>query len=173
MNRCFAFFISVLLSSTLSANTLVISEDTGDELKATIQSSWMHCEEQRWCADELYYYRESFIAEAQVTEQSLTVELFAEYSPHLLSQLQLHLRQDGFELLRVKIEGVEFDVASAVKESSLAEADRALILFLNRYPSSAERTLDWQSRVWHTQLKSDGELVSLTLTQRRIQPSEN
>jgi len=166
MIRYFTFFTSLLLSTTLSANTLVLPSETAEELKASIQSSWMHCEEHQWCIDELFYYRESFIAEANITNRKFTIELLAEYTPHLLSQLQLHLRQDGFRLIKADIEGVEFNVESAIKEASVAEADKALILFLNRYPSAATRKLSWQTHRWDARLYSDGELVSLTFILR-------
>ncbi|KJY85046.1 hypothetical protein TW81_01615 [Vibrio galatheae] len=163
--RCLTLF-TLLFSATLWANTLVLSGISDDELKLSIQSSWLHCEPQVWCSDELFYYRESFIAEARISPQKFSIQLFAEYSAHLLSQLQLHLRQDGFSLTSVNIEEMEFDVASALKEVSAPEADRDLVLFLNRYPPEAMRTIYWQNPNWEARLFSDGELVSLTVTPR-------
>lgn len=163
--RCFSFLM-LLFSTSVWSNTLIISQMTGDELSSSIQSSWLRCAEQSWCLNELFYYRESFVAEAKITDSLLEVELLAEYSSHLLTQVQLYLRQDGFQLIRAEIEGITFDVASIVEEASTEEADRALVLFLNRHSDSAPRTLMWQTTLWDASLFSDGELLMLTFSQR-------
>lgn len=168
MTRYFAL-ASLLFSAIVSANSLVLSGSSHDEIQTTIQSAWKCCGEQEWCADNLYYYRDAFIAEAHISPKELSIELLAEYSPFLLSQLQIYLRQDGFNLTKVEIEDRVFDVTTVVAESSLVEADKSLILFLNRYPQSATRTIDWQTELWNAQLASDGELISLKFIRRELE----
>ncbi len=163
MIRCMALFFA-MVGSVFAANTLVLPNDTNSDFTASIRSSWTLCDEQVWCANELFYYRDSYMAEARVIDQKLTIHLLAEYSSHLLSELQLNLRRDGFSLVDVIIAGVKFDVASEVEESSAAEADRALVLFLNRFSLSTTRTLHWQTKHWDALVHSDGELVTITFT---------
>lgn len=163
--RVLALFYLVLFSSSLSANTLVLPESSRGELRQSITSSWQLCGESLWCEDELKYYRDSFIAQASLVEGVLRVELINEYSAERLGQIQLYLRQDRFVLTRAEIEGQVFDVDKAIEQTSIEQADRALILFLNQFPQDTNRTLHWQAKDWHAELVSDGELITLMLYQ--------
>lgn len=163
--RVLALFYLVLFSSSLSANTLVLPESTRGELRQSITSSWQLCGESLWCEDDLKYYRDSFVAQANLVEEVLHVELINEYSAERLAQIQLYLRQDGFVLSRAEIEGQVFDVDKAIEQTSIEQADGALILFLNQFPQDANRALHWQAKDWRVKLVSDGELITLTLNQ--------
>lgn len=171
MIRCMALLFA-MVGSAFAANTLVLPNDSNSDFTASLKSSWAMCDEQVWCANEMFYYRDSYIAEAQIIDQKLSIQLLAEYSSHLLSELQLNLRRDGFSLVNVSIEGAEFDVASEVEESSTEEADRELVLFLNRFSLSTTRKLHWQTKLWDAVVYSDGELVTVTFTQRNVNESQ-
>lgn len=163
--RTFAFCCAVLFSCSVSANRLVLPESHSGELRQQIQSSWQQCGESIWCEDDLSYYHDRFVAEASLSQDSLHIELIGEYSPERLGQIQLHLRQDGFSLQHAQIEGELFEVAKEIKSTSVEDVDRSLIVFLNRFPQHAHRTLIWQNGEWRARLSSDGELITLTLSQ--------
>lgn len=163
--RFLALLFGFFLSGSVLASTLVLPESNQGELRQLVLSSWQQCGLSTWCEDDLIYYRDSFVAEATLNHDVFSIELFAEYSPQRLAQLQLHLRQDGFVLTTAEIEGRVFSVGKVIEATSIEEADRALILFLNRFSQHSNRELNWQGKGWSATLNSDGELISLTLIQ--------
>lgn len=132
-------------------------------------SDWYACgeEERRFCQDEFGYYHLSFYAELMITADTLHLSLLAPYTSHLLSEVQLNLRQDHFHLTRVSIGKQSFDVSEALWLAKSAkqrnQVDKALIQFLNRSPQETVREMHWVHANWHAILRSDGEVVELTL----------
>lgn len=157
--------LNVSVAFNVSANTLTLSSHP-DTLAQNIRSSWQECDEQTWCEDNLAYYRGSYVAEAVVSQSALEIELLSEFSTHLLSQLQLNLRSDGFSLQSVEIMGERFDISQQSSQHSVSDLNQALVQFINRYPQTAPRKLMWQSSLWDAELISDGEIISLHFKSR-------
>lgn len=81
--------------------------------------------------------------------------------------MQRYLRQDGFELNSIQINDEAFDVDEQLRQHQIqggvARVDKALILFLNRYPQDAPRRMVWRNATWLAELVSDGEVIELRL----------
>lgn len=150
----------LLFSPLLSAQTLWLATEP-ETMRGNIETSWSECEPQRWCEDEVRYYQSRLYAEARVIPGRLAVTLFGEYTPHLLSQLQLNLRRDGFQLVKISIEQQEFNIKAALQTMAANEVDKALVTFINQSPQSSERVLSWQASVGQAELRSDGELITV------------
>ncbi|WP_100752891.1 hypothetical protein [Vibrio salilacus] len=152
--------ITLVVTQSVSAASIVFSDDD-KTLKQSIVSGWQACGEVTWCEDELIYYRDSFIAEARVDETQVHIELLAQYSAHRLSQVQLGLRKDGFEIIKATIGQQSLDVNTLLTGFSRLEADKILILFINRFSQSTPRVLIWQAGQRQLELISDGEIIIL------------
>ncbi len=150
----------ILFCPLLSAQSLWLATEP-ETMRANIVTSWSECEPQRWCEDGVGYYQAHLYAEATLTPERLVVTLFGEFTPHLLSQLQLNLRRDGFQLVKISIEQQEFDLEAALQTMPANEVDKTLVTFINQSPQSAERVLSWQASVGQAELRSDGELITV------------
>ncbi|OBT16296.1 hypothetical protein A9264_11695 [Vibrio sp. UCD-FRSSP16_10] len=95
-----------------------------------------------------------------------TLLLSSEFSLVNFNNLQLGLRQDGFKLKKLLIDGVTLDIEQEMKHQSVASVDREVLLLINRYSATKPRTLYWQSAdksrsaVW----KSDLNGITITYT---------
>lgn len=152
--------ITLFVTQSVLAASIVFSDDD-DTLKQAIVSGWQACGEVTWCEDELSYYRDSFIAEARVEETQIHIELLAQYSAHRLSQVQLGLRKDGFELIKATIDQQSLDVNTLLTGLTRPEADKRVILFINRFTQSTPRVMIWQAGQRQVELTSDGEMITL------------
>ncbi|KOO10376.1 hypothetical protein AKJ18_34570, partial [Vibrio xuii] len=108
-----------------------------------------------------------YFAELATESNQVQLTLLKAYSPLTLVDLQLYLRQDGFKLEYVNINGDAFDVEGRLlkntSETETLKLDKELILFLNSYPQSAHRHMVWGNRNWRVDLTSDGEMVEVKL----------
>ena len=159
MRRVLCVITLLVTQSVLAAN--IVFSDDNKALKQAIVTGWQACGELTWCEDELIYYRDSFIAEARVEEAQVHIELLAQYSAHRLSQIQLSLRKDGFELINANIDQQSLDVNTLLTGLTRQEADKVLILFINRFSQSSPRVLVWQAGQKQVELTSDGEIITL------------
>ena len=70
---------------------------------------------------------------------------------------------------RIAIQGEQYDVAAALKHNSPEAVDKALVLFINRYPQQVPRRIDWvlaqefgsPAPRLNVTLNSDGEMIKL------------
>ncbi|NVD05955.1 hypothetical protein FCU94_03410 [Vibrio sp. JPW-9-11-11] len=156
----YLFGLLMLFSSSLSAQSVWLATEPS-AMRRSIVSSWSECPEQRWCQDMVTYYQELLYAQAELTPHRLEVVLIGEFTSHRLSQLQLNLRRDGFELVKVEFGQQVFDVAEALQTMPAVEVDKALIVFINQYRQSTQRVLTWHASFGRALLHSDGELITL------------
>ncbi len=132
--------------------------------------AWLECNEniepQIWCSDEFEYYSVKVWGEVTGSHgDSVTgLTLNAQYTRHDWSQFQLNLRKDGFEIAFVQIGEKQFSVHTEL-ESSPQEADKSLILFLNRFGSTFPQIIYWQHEKVRAKLETDGNAINLQFTE--------
>ncbi|CAH1535632.1 conserved exported hypothetical protein [Vibrio owensii] len=178
----FSFFLFLslsLFSQTANARDawwqIMLSEATVAEVQQTLQDGgdWYGCETQEsegaFCLDDFHYYHQHLYGEATIEEKTIRLNFLTDYQPQNLSNVILNLRKDGLVMKRIDIQGEQYDIAAALKQNSSEAVDKALILFINRYPQQAPRSIDWvlaeefesQAPRVHVTLNSDGEMIEL------------
>ena len=95
------------------------------------------------------------------------LDLQGEFSLTYFNNLQLGLRQDGFQLMKVVIDGVTLDVELALINHSETEVDREVLQLINRYPATQPRELYWRSadQKRYALWRSDKDLIQIIYTQ--------
>ncbi|WP_425670925.1 hypothetical protein ACPSL3_20555 [Vibrio owensii] len=178
------FSLFLLLSLSLFSHTanardawwqIMLSEAPVAVVQQTLQEGgdWYGCETQEsegaLCLDDFHYYHQHLYGEATIEEKAIRLNFLTDYQPQNLSGVILNLRKDGLVMKRINIQGEQYDIAAALKQNSPEAVDKALILFINRYPQQAPRSIDWvlagefespTPRV-HVTLNSDGEMIEL------------
>ena len=154
---------------------VILSDASVVEVQQTLQEGgdWYGCETQEsegaLCLDDFHYYHQHLYGEATIEEKAIRLNFLTDYQPQNLSDVILNLRKDGLVMKRINIQGEQYDIAAALKQNSPEAVDKALILFINRYPQQAPRSIDWvlaeefespTPRV-HVTLNSDGEMIEL------------
>jgi len=123
----------------------------------------LEADNQHFCSDVVYYYRIPMYSEVDIENGKMSqVSLQQEYTLIRYSDLQINLRKDGFLLKEAQIGGAAFVVADILSEVSVEEANKALVMFLNRPAKDNKRTLVWQ-RGDHVQavLTTDNESIKV------------
>lgn len=178
----FSFFLFLslsLFSQTANARDawwqIMLSKAPFIEVQQTLQEGgdWYGCETQEsegaLCLDDFHYYHQHLYGEATIEEKVIRLNFLTDYQPQNLSDVILNLRKDGLVMKRIDIQGEQYDIAAALKQNSPEVVDKALILFINRHPQQAPRSIDWvlaeefespTPRV-HVTLNSDGEMIEL------------
>ncbi|PMG32402.1 hypothetical protein BCU93_06160 [Vibrio breoganii] len=128
---------------------------------------WFDCAEDDkplFCTDEVKIHHTPMYAEVTFDHaQKPVLELNGEFSLTYFNNLQLGLRHDGFQLMKVVIDGVTLDVELALINKSETEVDREVLQLINRYPATEARALYWRSAdqkrfaEWH----SDGGSIEI------------
>lgn len=170
--RATATLFALAVSWPALSSAYSLANLTPDQLRLEAKNgTWYNCSEtdsaSTWCMDELRYYKQTYFAELATESNQVQLTLLKVYSPLTLVDLQLYLRQDGFKLEYVNINGDAFDVEglllNSTSETETLKLDKELILFLNSYPQSAHRHMVWGNRNWRADLTSDGEMVEVKL----------
>ncbi|MCC4222443.1 hypothetical protein LL295_02825 [Vibrio campbellii] len=178
------FYFCSLLSLCLLTQTAyaqgawwqaILSDASVVEVQQTLQEGgeWYTCEAQEsagaFCLDDFHYYQQHLYGEATTEAKAIRLIFLTDYQPQNLSELILNLRKDGLVMKRIAIQGEQYDVAEALKHNSPEVVDKALVLFINRYPQQVPRRIDWVlaqefgSPVprLNVTLNSDGEMIEL------------
>ncbi|WP_394145245.1 hypothetical protein [Vibrio atypicus] len=163
-----AFFASASLHSfSQLSSTQLLAQAQGGE--------WYPCSENddpKWCRDGFSYYQQSYYAELTNDSNGMSLTLYEPYSQYALSEFQLNLRRDGFQLECVTIDTHTFQVAQALAEAEtqaeINDLDKQLVLFLNRYQQHAPRVMEWFSERWKATLISDGEMISIEFVESEV-----
>ncbi|WP_260259716.1 hypothetical protein [Vibrio intestinalis] len=162
-------WLSLVSHSAFAANSLaVLTPKT--VLESSHQAEFYVCEEapKVWCNDDWRYYRVSFFAQIQPELKPTQLQLLAPFSSHDYSQVQLNLRRDGFQLLRVaqgdNVFDVEQQIAGAENDAQLAEVDKALVLFLNRTLREDNVEQVWRNETWQARLLKQNDMIELHLS---------
>lgn len=170
--RATAALFALAVSWPALSSIYSLANLTPEQLRLEAKNgTWYHCSEtgsaSTWCMDELRYYKQTYFAELATESNQVQLTLLKAYSPLTLVDLQLYLRQDGFKLEYVNINGDAFDVEGrllkSTSETETLKLDKELILFLNSYPQSVHRHMVWGNRNWRVDLTSDGEMVEVKL----------
>lgn len=154
---------------------VILSDASVVEVQQTLQEGgeWYTCEAQEsadaLCLDDFHYYQQHLYGEATTEAKAIRVIFLTDYQPQNLSELILNLRKDGLVIKRIKIQDEQFDIAAALKHNSPEAVDKALILFINRYPQQVPRRIDWvlaqefgsSAPRLNVTLNSDGEMMEL------------
>ncbi|GEA51961.1 hypothetical protein VIN01S_27650 [Vibrio inusitatus NBRC 102082] len=132
---------------------------------------WFDCAEDDkplFCTDQVKIHHTPMVAVVTFDHaMDPILELNGEFSLVYFNNLQLGLRQDGFQLTKVVIDGVTLDVKLELINKSETEVDREVLQLINRYPATQSRVLFWQSAdqerfvQWH----SDRDSIQITYQQ--------
>ncbi|WP_261874927.1 hypothetical protein [Vibrio rarus] len=110
---------------------------------------WFDCAEDktpRFCTDRVTLHHTSVFAEVSFASPSSPIlEVNSEFSLTHFNGLQLGLRQDGFQLIKIDIAGVLLDIEQQRQQHSFAEVDRQVLSLIHRHKATTSRTLYWRS----------------------------
>ncbi|AIV07375.1 MULTISPECIES: hypothetical protein [Vibrio] len=175
---CLLIF-SGLFSQTTSAQDLwwqaILSSAPVEQIQQAITTggAWYRCETQdsteAFCLDDFHYYHQHLYGESTIEDREVYLSFLTEYQPQSLSELILNLRKDGLVMQKVEIDGQQYDISEAMRHATPEEVDKELIVFINRYPQQAPRSIDWvlaqefgtPTPRLNVMLNSDGEMIEL------------
>ncbi|GEA61522.1 hypothetical protein VCO01S_27150 [Vibrio comitans NBRC 102076] len=132
---------------------------------------WFDCAEDDkplFCKDSVKIHHTPMYAEITFDHALEPVlDLHGEFSLSYFNNLQLGLRQDGFQLIKVVIDDVTLDVELALINKSETEVDREVLHLINRYPATQPRELYWRSadQKRYALWRSDKDVIQITYTQ--------
>lgn len=120
-----------------------------------------------FCSESTLYYQSKLSARLEVKNNKInSMQLLHSFDANSYSQWILNLRKDGYQLTKVSINGVLFNITEQLKTGkSPSVIDKALVSFMNSQPLSVSRELTWYkargSNNMTAKLKSDGAQLTL------------
>ncbi|MPW36201.1 hypothetical protein GCU72_06985 [Vibrio sp. B1Z05] len=134
-------------------------------------SQWFDCAENEtplFCSDEVVIHRTPMYGTVAFDgQQKPILKLNSEFSLVYFNELQLGLRSDGFQLIKIEIKGHMFDITQQLTTQSATEVDKQVQQFIQGYRATDPRVLYWQSldQQYSVLWQSDKTAIQLIYTQ--------